>query len=36
MRDGVENDELHIGAILTGDLVILKSGNEIPGDGILI
>lgn len=34
--EGKEIDDLKIGDILVGDLVLLKSGNEIPGDGILI
>jgi len=36
IRGGAEIDDLQIEDILVGDLVILKSGNEIPGDGILI
>lgn len=36
IREGKEIDDLKIGDILVGDLVLLKSGNEIPGDGILI
>lgn len=34
--DGKELDDLQIGDIFVGDLVLLKSGNEIPGDGILV
>lgn len=36
IRDGKEIDDLQIGDILVGDLVKLKAGNEIPGDGIIV
>ena len=36
IRDGKEIDDLKIGDILVGDIILLKSGNEIPGDGIMI
>ena len=36
IRDGKEVDDLKIGQIVVGDLVIIKSGIEIPGDGIMI
>lgn len=36
IRDGKEIDDLKIGDIVVGDIILLKSGNEIPGDGIII
>lgn len=36
MRYGVEDENLVVGDIQVGDVVFLKQGMEIPGDGILI
>lgn len=36
IRNGEEIDNLKIGEIVVGDLVIVKSGIEIPGDGVMI
>lgn len=36
MRYGVEDENLVVGDIQVGEVVFLKQGMEIPGDGILI
>lgn len=36
MRNGVENENLLVGDIQVGDIVFLKQGMEVPGDGVLI
>ena len=32
----MEVDDLKMGDVVVGDVVLLKSGNEIPADGIMI
>ena len=36
IRDGKEIDDLKIGDIVVGDIILLKSGIEIPGDGVML
>ena len=36
IRDGIENDDFKIDDIEVGDIVIIKSGMEIPGDAVMI
>ena len=36
IRDGVKNENLSLEDVLVGDLVILKAGMEIAGDGLVI
>ena len=36
VRDGIRNDDLQIQDIIVGDLLIIKGGIEIPGDGIIV
>ncbi len=36
LRNGEERDDLKIDDILVGDVVLLKSGNEIAADGVLV
>jgi len=36
IRDGVEHEDMKLTQVLVGDIVMLKSGMEVAGDGILI
>lgn len=36
IRNGVEIEDLLVGDIQVGDVVLLKQGMEVPGDGILL
>ena len=36
IRKGFELDNLSMGDIVVGDVILLKQGIEVPGDGLLI
>lgn len=36
IRMGVEIDDLSMGDIVVGDIIFLKQGLEVPGDGVII
>ena len=36
IRDGETNEEGKIGDVVVGDIIKLKSGMEIPGDGVVL
>ena len=36
IRDGILHDDLTMSDVVVGDLMVLKGGNEIPGDGLIV